>query len=930
MKTQQAVKTKLSKYFLRALLGLFVSIVVSCTANKKVVDDELDEGVATEESVSDTEAVSEDDLFAENTMEDAGTETQSQEAAPSEAPAEAQASETTPQEAPAEPAPEDEFAEFADENAGGQQPADQNQVAQSTEPQAEPSLDELNLEDDSANQAQQNADLQASPESLAQENTAPSVEGIPAPEIAEEVPAPVVEEPVITTPEPTPESSVAETGIEPIVPSTDVNMDPSQMARIQDVQFRGNQNGGALVIKADRELQFSTRLNSTTNQVVVEVQNAIVPRKLRRPLITKDMSSSIGTIDIYQRANSSVARFVIQLRADSPEPLIQPEGDSLIVIGAPMGAGSSMAAASTLQQQSPGNDIVNSVVPNVADGSQSTNPGQTMSPIASGPRPINIEQQQLPSSVIPLQSNGVTVDPSVATGYDGTRLTPANQDVYTKGLLSSKDLQDFLANNNKYYGKKISIVTQDLEVKDVLNFLSEEASVNLIYDDDVAGRVNIKLRRVPWDQALVTLLKSKKLGYQRQGSILRIAKIETLLKEEDDAVKIRDARLDQETLIVRNFRINYAEIASLEAKIKEFIADTKKDAVNRGRVSSDARTNTIIVTETPTKLKQVEELIAALDTQPQQVQIEARIIEAQESFSKSVGVKWGLNQGTPGSSTVTTPFNRGQVATGLSGTDLSVMPSIGTSPGIGTTGGALTSQLWFGRIGALGDLELNLSLGQIENKLKVLSSPRIVVLSGTSASVNQRVRINVPDESTTVSTGTSTTAQQKFKSVEAGVRLSVTPQISNIDTVRLKLDLAKSVITDPLKGDTSERTAQSEIILKSMQTAVIGGVFESQQNFQQAGVPGLQDIPVLGALFRGKNDTSSKSELMIFVTPKILPPLTIPVDAKSMMPANQPPQNSNGATQQLMDNSMATQDPAAGGAIPPPETSEDDLELELE
>ena len=250
------------------------------------------------------------------------------------------------------------------------------------------------------------------------------------------------------------------------------------------------------------------------------------------------------------------------------------------------------------------------------------------------------------------------------------------------------------------------------------------------------------------------------------------------------------------------------------------------------------------------------------------------------------------------------------------------------TPSVGTSSGAFNSNLWFGRIGAFGDLELNLNLGQVENKIKVLSSPRIVVLSGTTATVDQRVKINVPDEQTSVTTTTGgSTSQTKFKSVEAGVNLNVSPQISNIDTVRLKLNLTKSVITDASKGDTSSRNAQSEIILKSMQTAVIGGVFESQQNENRSGIPGLQDMPVLGGLFRGKSELNTKSELMIFLTPKILPPLTIPVDSLGVMPNMNSPV-ATPAMDQSMNSVVTPPVVTPSTTTPPAETTEEELQLE--
>ncbi len=566
-------------------------------------------------------------------------------------------------------------------------------------------------------------------------------------------------------------------------------------AKISDVKFLGNSNGGTLVINADYPLQYKTRMNSNTNQLVVEVQNAIVPDRLKRALNTKDMTSNIGSIDIYQNANSNVARFVVQLRSGAQEPLVQPEGNTLLIVGSPSGITDKTPEAMA-----------------AAEGGES-------------------------------------------------------DDAASLGIMNSESIEEFLANNNKFYGRKISIETTDMDVRDVLKFISEESGINMIFDDNIAGRVSLKLRKVPWDQALVTILKSKKLAYRRQGQVLRIGPVEALAKEEEDAIRLKEAKLKTESLVVRNFSINYADVAALEAKIKDFIADgAGAAATTRGKVTVDTRTNSLIVTETNTKLAQVEKLILLLDSQPQQVLIEGRVVEASETYARTIGVNFGFNLPQTGDANLVIP-GRDRVSTGSLSRFYS--PSATFNP---AATGSFTGSLWVGQFGAFGDLSTRLALDEVEEKVKILSSPRIAVLHNSQATIKQGSIIQVP--STETQTAGTTTVTQTFKEVEVGVNLDVKPLISSIGTVNLDLKIERSATT--ATGGRTQREIKTNIIVKSGETAVIGGVFTSDVTNRRTGIPGLKDIPILGTLFRTDSNSSQKTELMFFISPRILKTLQAP------------------------------------------------------
>ncbi|OFZ30351.1 MAG: hypothetical protein A2622_08035 [Bdellovibrionales bacterium RIFCSPHIGHO2_01_FULL_40_29] len=676
----------------------------------------------------------------------------------------------------------DEFAEFDESESA---PAESADASASNESALENELDSIAA-------AETPAAEPPPPEPIAEAppmETSPSMD-IPAPEVAADV-APPAE---------ALDPSVAETS-------------STTIGEISSLQYQGNQSGGTVVINSTQPIQFTTRMNSATNQLVVEVQNSIVPSKLKRSLNTKDMASSIGSVDIYQKSKSKVARFVIQLRPGSPEPLVQPEGNSLLIVGS---GNPSYAGASS-------------------SGSVSDTGGSSES-----------------------QQTSTESEPMAAQVHD------VNADLTSAGIMDSQSLEDFMASNNKFYGKKISIEAVKLDINEAFKFISDESGVNLIVDEDVTGDVTLKLRQVPWDQAFVLILKTKKLGYKRQGNVIRVGSIATLTREEEEAIKLKDSKLSSEPLMVRRFFIGYADITELEKKIKEFIANTTisatgqiSQALSRGKVISDLRTSSLIVTETNTNMAKVEKLIAALDSQPQQVLIEGKVVEAQEKFVHSMGVSWGTPalgaaDGAPTGNVIRPSLS---FLSGMSSTIFNPVVGIGS----------------VGRPGDLGNLTAQLSLGEKEDKLRVLSAPRISVLTNQRATIAQTVNVSII-RSTTVSPDTGAITST-MESLPVGVSLEVTPQVSNEGTVVMDLAIERSFPGSTTSAEIEKRNAKTKVIVRSGQTAVIGGIFQADAFESTAGIPFFKDIPIFGTLFRGQTKTKNKNELVIFVTPRILKPV---------------------------------------------------------
>ena len=760
----------------------------------------------------------------------------------------------------------------ADTNLDSALESELNSLGDSTEGKtaeknaAEKPKDELSLDEPAAPKDELSLDAPAQPLVAKTEPAAPVAEQPPAEPVTEPAPPPTVvigeNPPVVPPPEPAPPQPTAPSEAPSVV-------DTSKPATIDNVTYQANSNGGTIAVSANQPLKFTTRLNSVTNQFIVEVENSTIPKKLKRSLNTKDMASTIGSVDIYQKAGSNVSRFVVQLRQGAPEPIVQPEGNSILIIGS--------GTAPIAKAQTPGSETAQ---PGQVDGA--VTPPETVIPEE------RTAQAGDAGGKVATKAGGKAAGTSAATAQDlrtsnidGKSFLQADNeivDLATPGIMSSDDLEEFLISNNKFYGRKISIETNRMDMRDALKFISEESGVNIIIDESVNGNVSVKLRNIPWDQALILLLKSKKLGFKRQGSVLRIGKVEDFRAEEREAVEMKEARKARSPFIVKRFFIGYADVKDLEGKIKTYLdalagiqtpgaaaapvgavpgaaparADSarassglKKD--NVGTVIADNRSNSLIVTDTEENMLRITKLIEALDTQPQQVLIEGKVVEAKEEFTRGLGVNW---------STVSAPTTTNSARVGI-------------TPALDAGSVVFDGSFTWGSLDVLGSLTARLAIGEREDRVRVLSSPRIAVLSNAKATISQTAGFLVPK--TVVSANGVTTTSNDV--VPVGVTLDVTPLVSNEGTVSLTLNIIRSFVARVDAKAPDERKASTQVIVKSGQTAVIGGIFESTTAIGKSGVPGFRDIPILGTLFQAESESKSKNELVIFVTPTILKPI---------------------------------------------------------
>ena len=473
-----------------------------------------------------------------------------------------------------------------------------------------------------------------------------------------------------------------------------------------------------------------------------------------------------------------------------------------------------------------------------------------------------ISQEGTSLVVIPPAPTNVAAAPKAGAGESEK---PSAQ------ALGARTLDEFLTGNQSFFGRPISLQVKDADVRDVVNFLAEESGANIVMSDDVKGMISLKLRRVPWDQALVTLMRTKELGYVRQGNVLRISTLKALQSETEAANRILEAQKAIVPAVVQVLPISYANLEDLIKNLTPFLS---KD----GKVVADNRTQTLIVTDKNEVVERVQKLVKTLDVPPAQVSIESKIVEALEEFSTFAGINWGASGSditlspTGGANGAPLTFNANSVSKGIT------QNYLGTGP--------LTSGFSLGTLDVFGDLTATLSLAETDQLAKVISSPRISSMNREKSTIIQKGENVAVLATTSPQTGLiSKTTQRTPFSLE----LSVTPQIASEGGVIMDLDVKREYLGPVVDPETNARAvntrqAKTKILVRSGQTAVIGGIYTSDELEAKTGVPGLMSVPILGWLFKNRTITRTKNELLIFLTPRVLTNDIIPKTAQAMAP----------------------------------------------
>ncbi len=420
----------------------------------------------------------------------------------------------------------------------------------------------------------------------------------------------------------------------------------------------------------------------------------------------------------------------------------------------------------------------------------------------------------------------------------------------------------------QYTGHPVSLDFQNADLRSVLRTFAEISGLNMVIDPTVQGSVDIVLTDVPWDQALDIILRANNLGYTVDGTIVRIARIDTLAAEQDQRKKLLQAQAEAGQTVVRTFTLSYARATDVQPLL------TRSALSSRGQIQVDARTNTLILTDLPERLDTAANLISILDRAEPQVEVEARVVQTTRDFAHAIGVQWGFGGRLSPEFGNTLPFafpnrvivggrgaEQGPADTRALPTDQA--PSNFSAPVTGE--GAATIGVQLGAVNGAFNLDLALSALERSGKGRVLSTPRLTTQNNVSAEVAQGIQIPIQ----TVANNTVTVS---FK--DAVLLLKVTPQITSANTVIMQItienaspDFSRSVNNIP-PIDTQRAITQVQV--NDGATTVIGGIFVSREQSSNNRVPLLHRIPLLGWLFKRDSVTDESRELLIFITPRIL------------------------------------------------------------
>ncbi len=394
----------------------------------------------------------------------------------------------------------------------------------------------------------------------------------------------------------------------------------------------------------------------------------------------------------------------------------------------------------------------------------------------------------------------------------------------------------------QYSGRKVTLEFSDADVRKIFQLIAEVSNLNFLIGDDVSGLISIKLVNVPWDQALDVILETKQLAMKRDGNIVQILQKSKMLSQEQEDKNAKDAMEMAMPLKTAIFDVNYAKIDDVEKQFKDLKS-------RRGVISKDSRTNRIIIKDIESSIDDMKFLLKNMDLPERQVMIEARIVEASSSFTRDLGVKWNVGY-RDGSASFA---NINSADSSFGGVVSSVLPT-------STTGGMATG-MSFGKLASNVQLDMRLSAAATVGQVKVISTPKVMTLNNKKAKISQGQ--SVPYQ-TTSAEGTKT------EFIEAVLTLEVTPHITNDGNVGMEIKASNNSVGSGTPPPINKKEATTELVVKNGETTVIGGIYIDSDTQTETGVPFLMDIPLLGWMFKSDSKSKNKTELLIFITPKVI------------------------------------------------------------
>lgn len=488
-------------------------------------------------------------------------------------------------------------------------------------------------------------------------------------------------------------------------------------------------------------------------------------------------------------------------------------------------------------------------------------------------RRLDVTDFATPVKMVDTFTQGKNVQMVITSTGEYEHLAYQSDDVLTIEVKQPEKKETAIAQEETYTGERLSLNFQNIEVRSVLQLIADFTGLNIVVSDAVSGSLTLRLHNVPWDQALDIILKTKGLDMRQSGNVVLVAPSAEIAARERQEMEARKQVEELAPLRSEFVQINYAKAADIAALLK---AKENTLLSPRGNVTVDERTNTLLLQDTADRLEDIRRLVARLDIPVRQVLIESRIVIANNDFSRDMGVRFGATA-------VRKNGNNGIVTTSgrLTGTDTTVnsaleniqntgqpfpveVPSLEDRLNVNLPVAGNAGRIALAILGSDYLLDLELSALQAEGRGEVISSPRVITANQREARIEQGVEI--PYQEATSSGATSTS----FK--KAVLSLSVTPQITPDDRIIMDLAVTKDSVGGVYGGIPSINTREvaTQVLVDNGETVVLGGIYEQERINSVEKVPVLGDLPGLGVLFRNKTETDNKSELLVFVTPKIV------------------------------------------------------------
>lgn len=565
--------------------------------------------------------------------------------------------------------------------------------------------------------------------------------------------------------------------------------------------------------------------------IAVDLPGATLPESLRRELDTRFFYSAVDSV----RATTTRAgtRVTVRLRAGAEYEVKKEGGLTVLEVQIPQDV--QVARADALR--------------NV----QSSLPAAPSTPDTNGTGALgNASGQE-----VYVTGSGRKVDAAAVFGSGNGANTPG-------AFTYASDMGSVSTAPSS--GRRMSIDLQDADIHAVFRFIAEFADVNIVASDDVEGKVTVRLKDVPWDEALGAVLQAKGLGSQRFGNILRVAPIDTIKAEQQAALEAKKASADLVDLPLYVAPLNYAQADEVEEQVKSVLSA-------RGTIQVDSRGNQLIIRDAEENIAQARALLVALDKPNREVDIQARFVEATSSMTRSLGIQWGSELDASAATGYPTGaffpsdvrMNGGITSTGAgafySQDADNLLVDLGSPSG---TTSAMAFSL--GSIPGLVDITARISALEKEGTGRLVSNPHVRTLDNETARVAQGARVPF------VSVGQAGT-QVQF--IQAELSLDVTPHITSEGMIFMDLTLTNNRpdFTQTVLGNPAIQTKEIEtrVLVADGDTIVLGGVYATTESVQQNRVPGLGKIPILGYLFKNSSRERSQNEMLVFVTPTIVP-----------------------------------------------------------